>query len=699
MLSSKYKNIVKKALYENEEKNSVQDVINQIGVFWSHLEQILSLPKVSYSLTYFNPYIKQGKNTLNILIPFTDNYKTLEKNVSYERYKWYFNAFMKKYGNGEEEIGEISPYNSVPRDIETVIHFTKFVEFELSFNEYTNTLEIIGPKYYILYGHETYENVRHYNMDKISKFIKENQGYTEIDASKKNISRVLTPYLRELVKPVIKDIDAEYEKKFKSKTQSKSSTVSTNTNTTTIATAKPYFSDTDISAEDRERILTKYKNHSTLKPIKIIEKDEDSNEESMKLSTDDSPNITKDKDGNIKKTYMASSQVRFTPDALVGIDGCYRSISTIKKKVCSTLDYHRQQLFKENGKQETQLTYTMDLLKSKIIEAADKEPCKVTEFILNNSKSNDDSKNTTDKIYYSSSDEVPDLDDISGYLGVWDVETISPMVIVSLSDDKNIYWGEGDIDGKKISSKEILMSLFGGKETFNKALLYFPPSGHPLSDSVIAFPTTENDMWNTIEVSTKGGRNSRGAAASIAGLIDKIIVPIQDKNELTEAVKKYREPKKKFLHSTSKLSAEENINRFINNNYVTEYGKMLFEQNKGLVGLLILMCSSKSSRDQVEILDALCKRDSFYDLDLSNMNTRSDIIHFLNKNDDMKEIITNLLNAQNYDFAQVNCQPIVEGNGFRYKFWIQYPAIFKGYIEFKEPSAGSNLMKFHIMGG
>ena len=384
---------------------------------------------------------------------------------------------------------------------------------------------------------------------------------------------------------------------------------------------------------------------------------------------------------HIKKTGTKTKTIFLTPVALLGDNISYRSIPTVINKSITTINSYLRDEY-NISKMEDDTTYSLEVLKHKFYQVANGDVSKETTIEEGNSSNKIDANNTT--IYIPSEHYTePSMETISENLRVRPVEVLSPLAITTLSDEIN--WGSDSetIPNKTISSKDILMEVFGNGSQFSKAIISFPKSGEKLADSSIFVPTS-NGSYRQLKISTKGGKDGKGAAHSIKGLLDVIA-----------------SEKAPILYGDT---PEHEIEEYMNEYLSSHLGIEIFNEYKGELAILMMLVTSQGVDDQVEILEQLCSRTKIFNLQLprsqGSIPSIPAFIKFMSNHHRFSDIIMHLLNIQKYDFAQVNVKPNVTSKSIRFDYTIQYPAIFKGHIKFFPPKTGksSASVKMHIVG-
>ena len=264
-----------------------------------------------------------------------------------------------------------------------------------------------------------------------------------------------------------------------------------------------------------------------------------------------------------------------------------------------------------------------------------------------------------------------------------------------------------DING--ISSKVVINHLFG-KNLKSAEIRYFPTSNEPLVDSQIRVKL-DNHKYARIGISTKGGLDGLGAAASLASIFKYLLdTEIPGKKQpyndliidglvtLNKKTKGINDP----LYKQDNKTLTNNLNRFIKdycNKYRKIKGNNFFTEYLNEIMLLILIGATKPAYHQ-----ALCNIVEFGarkldpEIKLDKTGTNVNITSFCNKYNKkgrLSELIMRILDIQKYDFAQVNCKPSFTTETYKYDYFVQYPAKFVGKANLEAAGAG---IPFHIVG-
>lgn len=212
----------------------------------------------------------------------------------------------------------------------------------------------------------------------------------------------------------------------------------------------------------------------------------------------------------------------------------------------------------------------------------------------------------------------------------------------------------GTDDGFKILQKVVGSS---GDNFLNVPCFigYYDDSGAPLADSF---------AWingKFIDISTKGGANGLGAAASIYSL-RKYIFKTDANNNITNDLT----PKGQICKRVYPMEFE------------------IFDH---------LSTDKKATRETVRKI--LVK----YGLWKANKPAESDseINNFLKYQTKFTALIMEILQSASYDFVQMNCKPTSSDSDFHFKYTCQYPAVFNGEIDIIFTAENKGFTKFHIV--
>ena len=242
---------------------------------------------------------------------------------------------------------------------------------------------------------------------------------------------------------------------------------------------------------------------------------------------------------------------------------------------------------------------------------------------------------------------------IAPSVSVYQSEILAPYVVAHLEGVWTSLHGK---DAKKIF-KEVLG--IKGKDISNNCIIGFNTGiTDGLADSYIFVRSDVNpNEWHKIYISSKGGLNGSGAAASLESLRAFIFQP--DSSQLTsygEVVMAMYPEEVKMLDFLTRTS-------------FTQYKKDISIFNKALFNI-----KGRSVKP--------CK-------------SAKEALIVLNKEFDFTGCILKVLQCASFEFMQVNSRPTSQTDEFHYNWTIQYPAVYVG--EVKIEASNSGFTKFHIM--
>lgn len=257
------------------------------------------------------------------------------------------------------------------------------------------------------------------------------------------------------------------------------------------------------------------------------------------------------------------------------------------------------------------------------------------------------------------------------------VEVLSPLAFVSMKIPESNW----SVDGNGISSMKLVEHLFHIKENYPNILISYPlERNRMLYDSIILIP--HGNKYRRINISTKGGKDGQGAAASLAGVF-QYLLNSQYQTEDVDDMKNYG----KYVYSYKDTAADidKKLDAFIDK-YCSDMKKIdnFYETYKMYIKVLILFGTTSSKSHE-----SICE-------DVFHVNPKT-FVKNMNAKGIMSKCIMNLLDRQKYDFAQVNAKPHLFGETFSYDYYVQYPAKFSGSANLEYSTAGG--IKFHIVGG
>lgn len=643
-----YKNLIKSIIMEGVSKEDVDNIISARADFLSSVNFESHFTKYFYDLRSVGSFIKSTDDTIDVLIPYrihrtSLNYQTEEHYK--DRVKKALPRIIRASSNIPlKDIVEIKPFDGSIFNEQTSASVVFITLHKLVFHASmsgASATEIQAYCYYTAVNNIDIENIL---SSILSNIINEND-YTRIETT--NLYSTVTELTNKIINPIIE----EYKSRFKTNTKKQSKEIEQDKDE----------SDKTLDNSDKTLLYKTYKKYSTL---------EESNIDTIK-SDDYDPSTygVWGKNGN-------TINMRLDASCLIGTDNNFRKIETVINKSITSINSYIPKVI-GSDKMENTDSYALEILKHKFQQMENEQVSDVT--IIKEGTTNEldakQSNNDINTIYIPPSNyTTPNMNDIEELLRVWPIEVLSALAVTTLSSEIN--WGvdKETFPGKSISSKEIITGLFGGENNFKNALIAFPENNTPLVDSFLAIPSGDN-MYKQMKISCKGGKDGKGAPASINGLLELII----DKN--TPAI----------LPSDS----DDEIESQVLNSMTSKFARDIFNLYPVEITILAMLCSVSSPYEQLQMLSELGERKTLYGEELP-----SNIISFMNNNSKFTDAIMCILNAQKYDFAQVNVTPTHTNNSLKFDYAIQYPAIFKGKVKFHEPKIGKNssALKFHIIG-
>ena len=250
---------------------------------------------------------------------------------------------------------------------------------------------------------------------------------------------------------------------------------------------------------------------------------------------------------------------------------------------------------------------------------------------------------------------------ISTSLQIYQPEILSPYVVAFLegewdslmgSDGKQVFKETFNIKGDHVPAENCLIGYYGGMS-------------EPLCDSYMWIRASEKDEWRRIGISTKGGVNGKGAAASITSIKDFIF-------KYSGNITSY----KKYEDDQWNLTT---LGRILKDRYPMEFEVFC---------ILTSISYPKLTENPIPLLKVLNTKK------LSKTSTMEDILSYINSNLNMATFIMDCLKSASFEFIQLNATPYTSENGLHYGWKAQYPGVFIGDVEI-EPGAGYT--KFHIL--
>lgn len=268
-------------------------------------------------------------------------------------------------------------------------------------------------------------------------------------------------------------------------------------------------------------------------------------------------------------------------------------------------------------------------------------------------------------------------------LTVYPPEILCPLYFTSM--DSGIKWGsDGDMESKKI-----LNTIFGDDSVFKNGKISYPNAGEQLIDSIVAINV--DGKYKKIGISTKGGVNGVGVAASINSLYNMLLQNADEKRYQNSSLIQNIV----IQNIDNPSSIKENI---LNSLKLSEYGLALFNNYPTEV-IFLLTFGGCNIDNHSTIIESMIHNGSFIDLSLKNCKTVRNVVDRINSDMDLTNCIMKLLNYQKYDIAQMNIKPIINEETFKYDCSVQYPAHFDGHvdIEIAKNKKKKSYFKFHIM--
>lgn len=238
------------------------------------------------------------------------------------------------------------------------------------------------------------------------------------------------------------------------------------------------------------------------------------------------------------------------------------------------------------------------------------------------------------------------------------VELLSPLVIAANKCTwQSLYGKDGFEELKKVTGSS-------GNDFWNENTYigYYTQSNEPLADSFVFINNKK------IQVSTKGGANGEGAAASIVSLRDYIYEYTGDSSN-----------QGRMRHFNA-----EDWDLTITGNRV----KQLYPNEFNIFNIL-------SSIPYNEL--SLSYFTSYID-NINEIKSKTDLIKYLNNNYNFTDFVMEVLKSAAFDFAQVNAKATSTDDDFHFDFTVHYPAVFSGNVKIESPANSAGYTKFHIMG-
>lgn len=385
----------------------------------------------------------------------------------------------------------------------------------------------------------------------------------------------------------------------------------------------------------------------------------------------------------------------FTPENLVG-DDKFRDIKTLQTKVDNTLIQ-----FDKTAVSSSQ-DFIPQLFVSAILSDIIKDPYKTVEItpnIFTNLPHLKDNYKLSDIYKFIESHKNANLlrptgkgspISIAKNLLLTDPNEI--IGSIALLEMGNIKWSQ---NGNGQSAKDELLAIFGSEADFKNGLIAFPlASNEPLVDSYAMI--TSGGKSKELGISTKGGANGLGSAASITSLFqflfDNPYAIFGEKgyynNNISDGL----------VQASSKKGGLEN---FIESSVVPQLSKLGQKYWKLYPEQLcyIVIFGGIRNIDQEQVIRNMAQNgilDYQFKVNPSSPRLVSKFADEVTSRG-LTEIVMDLLDKQKYKFCQINTKPIFIGNTFKWNYEVQYPARFSGEVRFEKNPSG-NSIRFHIMG-
>lgn len=251
--------------------------------------------------------------------------------------------------------------------------------------------------------------------------------------------------------------------------------------------------------------------------------------------------------------------------------------------------------------------------------------------------------------------------DISTSLQIYQPEILSPYVIAFMEGEWDSLMGK---DGKQVFKETF--NIKGNHIPADNCLIgYFDGMSEPLCDSYMWIRASSRDEWRRIGISTKGGENGKGAAASITSIKDFIF---KYKGKETSH--------KKYKDTQWELTT---LGKILKDRYPTEFDVFC---------ILTSVPYTKLVENPIELINILNTRA------LNKNSSMKNILNYINSNLHMATFIMDCLKSASFEFIQLNSTPYNSEDGLHYGWKAQYPAVFIGNVVI-EP--GKGYTKFHIL--
>lgn len=238
------------------------------------------------------------------------------------------------------------------------------------------------------------------------------------------------------------------------------------------------------------------------------------------------------------------------------------------------------------------------------------------------------------------------------------VELLSPLVVVA---NKCVWQSLAGSDGfKKLQE---ITGTSGEDFWNNKSFIgYYTQSNEPLADSYVYINNKK------IQISTKGGANGEGAAASIVSLRDYI------------------------YEYYGEESQRGRITYFNKNDWdLTPLGERVKKIYPNEFEIFEIISSTPFSELKLNNFKHWLRKDD-------NVKNMKDVIKVLNNKFNFTDFVMEVLQSASFDFAQVNAIASSTTKDFHFDFTVHYPAVFSGNVKIEAPSKESGFTKFHIYG-
>lgn len=251
---------------------------------------------------------------------------------------------------------------------------------------------------------------------------------------------------------------------------------------------------------------------------------------------------------------------------------------------------------------------------------------------------------------------------ISTSLQIYQPEILSPYVVAFMEGEWDSLMGK---DGKQVFKETF--NIKGNRIPADNCLIgYFDGMSEPLCDSYMWIRASSRDEWRHIGISTKGGENGKGAAASITSIKDFIF---KYKGKETSHVK-YKD----------------------NQWELTTLGKILKDRYPVEFDVFCILTSvpyKTLKNNPLELIATLNTRA------LNQKSSMEDVLVYINSNLHMASFIMDCLKSASFEFIQLNATPYNSEDGLHYGWKAQYPAVFVGDVEIEASNGGYT--KFHIL--